>query len=132
MSIPFYCVTVAFCLLFLTKVPVGVAMGQMPKGYNNRHPRDQQAQLVGWGRRALAAHMNAFESFPPFAAAVLVAHVANADPTWSAGLAIGHVVARVAYTAAYVADIHAVRTSIWFASTFCTLALFLLPAFGPN
>jgi uncharacterized MAPEG superfamily protein len=127
MTVPFACIAVAFSLLFLTKVPVAIAMGTRPEGYDNHNPRDQQALLAGWGRRALGAHLNAFESFPAFAAGVLVANAGHADPRWSAILAIGHVVARVAYTAAYIADIHLVRTALWGLATLCAFALMLLP-----
>jgi uncharacterized MAPEG superfamily protein len=129
MTVPFTAVAVAFALLFLTKIPVGVAQGKRPEGYNNRRPRDQQAELVGWGRRALGAHMNGFESFPAFACAVLVSHVAHADPQWSAILAVTHVVSRVGYTAAYIADVHLLRTALWGIGTACTFGLFVLPAF---
>ena len=79
MTVPFTCVAIAFVFLYVSKFPVGLAMARMPKGYDNRHPRDQQAQLTGWGKRALAAHQNGFESFPAFASAVLVSHVGGGD-----------------------------------------------------
>ena len=103
MNIPFLCVALAFLLLYLTKIPLAVAMGRSRGGYDNRHPRDQQAALEGWGRRALAAHQNAFEAFAPFAAAVLVAHAAGADPVWSARLALLFIAARIVYTCLYLA-----------------------------
>ena len=53
-------------------------------GYNNHNPRDQQADLEGWGKRALSAHLYGFEGFAPFAAAVFVAHLAGG----SAGLVV--------------------------------------------
>ncbi|MDP2312217.1 MAG: MAPEG family protein [Pseudomonadota bacterium] len=130
MTVPFTSVAVAFALLFLSKVPVGMAQAKQPEGYNNRHPRDQQAKLSGWGRRALAAHLNGFESFPAFACAVLVSHVGQADPQWSALLAVAHVVARTGYIGAYIADIHLLRTTLWAIGTGCTFALFVLPAFA--
>ncbi len=130
MTIPFYCVAAAFALQFLTKIPVGRAMALQARGYDNRNPRDQQAALEGWGRRALAAHQNSFEAFPGFAAGVLVAHVGGGDPGWSAILAVTHVVARVLYTAAYIADVHLLRSTIWAVATGASFALMLLPALG--
>ena len=88
MTVPLACVFLAFVVTMLTKAPVAVAQLRQPGGYDNRLPRDQQAGLSGWGRRALGAHLNAFEAFPAFAAAVLVAHLAGADPAWSTGLAV--------------------------------------------
>jgi uncharacterized MAPEG superfamily protein len=127
MTIPFFCVLAAFLLILLTKVPVGVAAARMPGGYDNRNPRDQQAKLEGWGRRAVAVHLNTIEAFPGFAAAVLVAHAGGADPAWSARLAVGFVVARLVYPALYIGDVHLGRSLVWGAGYAATVALFLLP-----
>ena len=35
-----------------------MAMAQLPEGYDDKNPRDQQARLSGWGKRALPAHAN--------------------------------------------------------------------------
>ena len=129
MNIPFLCVALAFLLLYLSKIPVAVAMGRARGGYDNRHPRDQQAALEGWGRRAAAAHQNAFETFAPFAAAVLVAHASGADPLWSARLAMLFVAARILYTALYIANWASLRSLVWGIGTFCSGALFYLAIF---
>jgi len=129
MNIPFLCVGIAFFMLFLTKIPVAIAM-RKEGHYDNHHPRDQQARLTDWGRRALAAHQNAFESFAPFAAAVIIAKIGGGDPVWSARLAVAFIVARVAYTWLYLADSPSLRSSVWMLGTLATLALFLLGIFG--
>ncbi|HKX12689.1 MAG TPA: MAPEG family protein [bacterium] len=129
MNIPFLCVALAFLLLYLTKIPLAVAMGRSRGGYDNRHPRDQQAALEGWGRRALAAHQNAFEAFAPFAAAVLVAHAAGADPVWSARLALLFIAARIVYTCLYLANQASLRSTVWMIGTLCTAGLFYLAIF---
>ena len=127
MTIPFICVFLAFLLTFLSKGPVALAMAHQPRGYDNRHPRDQQAALAGWGRRALAAHLNSFEAFPAFAAAVLVAAAAGADPVWTSRLAIGFVVARALYLPLYIADLHLLRSAVWTIGLAATVGLFVLP-----
>jgi len=129
MTIPLFCVFVAFVLIYVPKMIVAVAQARMAGGYDNHHPRDQQAKLEGWGRRAFAAHMNAFEGFAPFAASVLVAHVGHGDPGLASALAIGFVVARVAYTFAYLADTSTLRSTLWVGGFLCTCGLFLLPLF---
>ena len=103
-----------------------VATVQSGQKVDNNHPRDQQAQLQGWGRRAQAAHNNAFEDFAPFAAAVIVAHLAHADPGKSSLLAIAHVVVRLVYPLIYVADIGALRTAVWSLGLLSTAGLFVL------
>src|SRR5215831_13989001 len=102
MNVSYLCVGIAFLLLYLTKIPVAIAMQRQPGGYDNGYPRDQEARLEGWGRRAYAAHQNAFESFAPFAAAVILANLAHANPLWTSRLALAFVSARVLYTACYL------------------------------
>ena len=127
MTVPLLCVGIAFVVTLATKAPVAVAMARQPEGYDNRQPRDQQAGLDGWGRRAVAAHLNSFEAFPGFAAGVIVAHLAGGDPQWSTGLAVTFVVARVLYPVLYIANWHAARSAVWTVGFAATVALFALP-----
>lgn len=128
MTTPFLCVLIAFLLIFLPKVPLSIAMAKQPGGYDNKRPREQQAKLEGWGARARAAHYNAFEAFPPFAAAVIVAHLGGAGSDHRATvLAVAFVVARALYVAAYLADLDYLRSAIWGIGLLCTVALFCLP-----
>ena len=126
MTTPFLCVFITFVLIYFPRILVVVATIQSGQKVDNNHPRDQQAQLQGWGRRAQAAHNNAFEDFAPFAAAVVVAHLAHADPGKSAMLAVAHVVARGLYPLIYVANIGALRTAVWSIGLLTTAGLFLL------
>ncbi len=128
MTIPLACIFAAFLLIYLPKLPVSVAMAKRPGGYDNRHPRDQQASLEGWGRRAAAAHANGFESFAPFAAAVITAHLVQADAHWTAILAITHVAARTVYPAVYIAGIHVLRSAVWSVGFGATVGIFVLAA----
>jgi uncharacterized MAPEG superfamily protein len=124
------CIPAAFFLIYLPKIAVSVAMGKQPEGYNNRNPRDQQTKLTGWGKRALGAHLNGFESFPPFAAGVLIAHVSQANPKHALYLAVGHLACRTLYPVLYIADIHAARSVVWALGFVSTMWLMLLPLFG--
>jgi len=130
MTIPLFCIFLALCLTMASKIPVALAMARLPGGYDNHNPRDQQSALEGWGRRALAAHQNAFEAFAPFAAAVLVAHVAGGSSVWLVRLAIVFVIARVLYNLLYIADIDWVRSLVWTVGFGCTIAIFLLPVWA--
>ena len=127
MTIPFFCVFLAFLLNIISKGPVAIAMAQQSGGYDNKNPRDQQANLDGWGRRAVAAHLNSFEAFPAFAAAVLVAVVAGADPTWTIRLAVTFIVARTLYLPLYLLDLDLLRSATWTIGFAATGAIFLLP-----
>ncbi|NUQ75947.1 MAG: MAPEG family protein [Polyangiaceae bacterium] len=130
MTIPFICVLIAFVLIYVPRVFVATAQAKQPEGLDNRNPRAQQAKLTGLGARAQAAHLNSFESFAPFAAAVVIAHLAGADATWSAILASVHVGARALYIGAYLGDIPTARSLIWMIGLLSTLGLFLLKWFA--
>ena len=130
MSTPLACIPVAFFLVYLPKIPLSIAMGKQPEGYDNKNPRDQQARLTGWGKRASAAHQNGWESFPAFAIGAIVAHVTNARPSTAAALAIAYVVARTLYPVMYLANVDKVRSLVWFVGFGATAGLMLLPLFG--
>ncbi len=126
MALHLWCIVAAWILVYSSKLPVAVAM-QRAGGYDNRHPRAQQAALTGWGARSVAAHLNGFETFAPFAAAVLVAHIAGGFPWHVDVLAIVFVVSRVLYQVCYLADLSTLRSVVWSVGWLATLALFLSP-----
>jgi uncharacterized MAPEG superfamily protein len=126
-TLPFACVFIAFLLIYLPKAPLSVAMAKEGKGYDNANPRAQQERLTGWGARARAAHANAFEAFPPFAAAVVVAHLAHADAKWMTILAVTHVAARALYPFIYMANLATLRSAVWTIGFGATAGLFVLP-----
>jgi uncharacterized MAPEG superfamily protein len=126
MEISLWCIVAAWLVVYLTKLPVAVAM-QRAGGYDNRLPRAQQARLEGWGARSVAAHKNGFESFAPFAAAVLVAHLSGGPEQIVDLLAISFVVARVGYVICYLADWASLRSAVWTIGFLATLLLFVSP-----
>ena len=126
MEIHLWCVAAAWLLVYSSKVPVAVAM-QQAGGYDNRHPRAQQAELTGWGARSVAAHLNGFETFAPFAAAVLLAHVAGARTSLADALAMVFVASRAVYVPCYIADLATLRSIVWTIGIAATLGLFLAP-----
>jgi len=129
MTIPFICVLIAFLLIVLTRIPVGAAQGRAAGGYDNKNPRDQQAKLEGWGRRAQAAHLNTIEAFPPFAAAVIIAHIAGATPATSTALALTFIAARVVYPFLYIGNVAGLRSLVWIVGLGANIGLFVLPLF---
>lgn len=130
MTVPLLCLPISLVLVYLSKLPLAVAMRRLPGGYDNKEPRAQAAKVEGWGRRAAAAHANGFENFPGFAAGVLVAHVTGADPKLATILAVTYVAARALYPVIYIANIHALRSMVWAVGFACTLGLMLLPLRG--
>ncbi|WP_263142943.1 MAPEG family protein [Pseudomonas sp. RIT-PI-AD] len=127
MSVPFWCVLIAAVLIYVAKWPVAKAMNAQG-GYDNHHPRAQQAQLTGFGARAYAAHQNSFEIFPLFAAGVLMAHSAHVFGYLVDLLAVIFVVSRVLYLFCYLRDLHWQRSLVWAVGMLCCLLLMLSPA----
>ena len=123
MTFAFWCVLAAALLPYAT-----VALAKYDRTYDNRAPRDWEARLEGRARRAVFAHQNHFEAFAPFAAAVVIAHVARAPQLPVDVIAGVFIVARVAYTWAYVSDRHYLRSLLWMAGLACVVALFFAAA----
>jgi len=126
MEIYMWCIVAAWLVVYGTKLPVAAAM-QRAGGYDNHLPRAQQARLEGWGARSVAAHQNGFENFAPFAAAVLVAHLAGGPERIVDLLAVSFVVARIVYVICYLADWAFLRSAVWTVGFLVTFALFLTP-----
>jgi len=68
-----------------------------------------------WGQRANRAHINAVETFAPFAALVLIAHVAGKESAMTAFWAMSFFWLRLAYSVVY-----------WLAAPFVRTLLFTL------
>ena len=126
MAIHLWCIVAAWLVVYASKLPVAAAM-QRAGGYDNHHPRTQQAGLTGWGARSLAAHQNGFETFAPFAVAVLMAHLVGASATVVDALAVTFVVSRLVYVGCYLADLAWLRSAVWMVGWVATFGLFLSP-----
>lgn len=98
-------------------------------GYDNAHPRDQQARLEGRAKRALAAHQNGFENFPPFAAAMLFAFVVGVPSDTVNKLGLTFVLCRLVYNYLYIANKSTLRSLIWGLGSCCSAALFIFAFF---
>jgi uncharacterized MAPEG superfamily protein len=125
MSLAHWTVLIAALLPFIT---VGIAKAE--RSYDNRDPRGWLARQQGYRLRAHSAHLNHFESFAPFAAAVLLAQQAGAAQDRIDTLALVYLLARIAYTVAYLADRDVLRSLCWVLGLAMVVWLFLLPALG--
>jgi uncharacterized MAPEG superfamily protein len=116
-----YCVLVAGLMPYLWTTVAKVAGPR----YDNRDVRGWQSRLSGLPYRAHAAHLNSFEAFPLFAAAVLSAQLLQADAARVDTLAVAFVGLRLAYGAAYLMNLAPLRSLIWLGAMGCTIAIFL-------
>jgi uncharacterized MAPEG superfamily protein len=115
-----------YCILFMGLLPI-VAAGIAKKGfsgYDNSMPRQWLAKQTGFRARANAAQANLFESLPLFFAAVIIASIAKAPQDRIDLLAMGFVMARIAYLICYVANWPTTRTIVWFFGIICVVSLF--------
>jgi uncharacterized MAPEG superfamily protein len=97
----------------LPYVWVGVAKASA-RGYDNRDPRGWIARQGGLTQRANAAQLNAFEAYPPFAAAMLLALWAGVDAERLGMLGLAFIVARIAHGVTYLLDMATLRSVAWF------------------
>jgi uncharacterized MAPEG superfamily protein len=115
-----------FCVLIMGILPY-VATGIAKKGwegYDNRLPRQWLAKQTGFRARANAAQANLFESLPFFFAAVIIASISNAPQDRIDILAVGFVLARIAYLICYVANWPTTRSIVWLIGIICVISLF--------
>lgn len=124
MTIAYWCVLVAALLPLLF---TGIAKFSGP-GFNNKRPREFQAKLEGFRARAHWAHLNTLEAFPPFAAAVIVAHQLHVAQSRIDLLALVFIAARLAYGALYIANLATLRSLVWVVGLGCVIGLFVSAA----
>ncbi|MDE3177738.1 MAG: MAPEG family protein [Pseudomonadota bacterium] len=122
MTIAFWCVFVAALLPYVAFAFV--------QGLDPSLPRANVRALSGRSARAHAAHLNAFEAFPPFAAAVVISHLSLGDNRTSNLLALAFVGVRAAHLAFYLADRQPPRSAAFGLGVIIVIAMFLHAAWG--
>ena len=122
MTLAIWCVLVAAVLPY---VPFELARGKL----DPHAPRRNAAQLEGLAARAHGAHLNAFEAFPFFAAAVIVSHMVEGASATVGWLALAYVVVRIGHIGFYLADRPSLRSACFTLGLLLTLAIFIHPAF---
>ncbi len=121
-----------WCILLAALMPLafaGIAKLGHP-GFTNRRPRDFLDELDGYRRRAHWTQLNSYEAFPPFAAAVIIAHATGGNQMWIDALALAFIVVRVSYGWLYLADRPTARSLAWLLGLACTVGLFIVAAAG--
>lgn len=120
MTVAMWCVLAAGLMPYLFTAIAKVS----GERYNNRDPRGWQARLSGLPARAHAAHLNSFEAFPFFAAAVIVAQLAQAPQPRVDALALAFIVLRLGYGVCYLGNWPLPRSLVWLLAFACVVALF--------
>jgi len=110
-----------YCFTVLAKA------GRM-KLEDNKDPRAFLETLDGYRKRADNAQRNSFESFPLFAAGVLVAHQGGDALSlfWLNLLCFSYLAFRILYGAAYLKDWPDLRSLVWTGGIASSVGLFFL------
>ena len=122
MTFAFWCVLVAALLPY---VPFSIAARPL----DPKLPRKGAPNLEGMAARAYGAHFNAFEAFPPFAAAVIISHIVEGASGLVNGLAALFIVARLAHMGFYLADRQPLRSASFLVGLAIVIVIFVQTAF---
>ena len=123
MTIAYWCILVAALLPY-----AWAAAAKSAPGYDNAAPRAFLETVRGWRQRAAWAQLNAFEAFPPFAAAVIIAHLLSAPQARVDLVALGFIGFRLVHGIAYIGDWPTPRSLAWVGGIGCVIALFVIAA----
>jgi uncharacterized MAPEG superfamily protein len=124
MTVAEWCVFGAVILYLLTIAPFK-AIGF--RRFDNSKPRDPAFFDEPLRARALGAHINGIETFPFFAAAVLLAEFRAAPQNLINELAVLFLIVRVAYVFTYLGNRPTLRSILWNIGFAINVAIFFLP-----
>ena len=127
MTVAYWCVLAASIIPFLFVGYAKMTPAFMAGGYN-KNPREYEEGLEGGRKRAYWAQLNGFEAFPPFAAAVIIAHLAGATQDTVNSLALVFVGCRLLHGVLYVANLDTLRSLAWMGGVGSVVGLFIVAA----
>src|SRR5271165_833798 len=120
--------TIAIWCILIAQILPYVAFGFV-KGLDPEQPRFHVGELVGQSVRAYGTHLNGLETFPWFAAAVIVSHMVGGPSRIVDILAVVYVLLRIGHMAAYIAGRQQVRSAAFGLSQLVAVAIFVSPLF---
>ena len=119
-----------WCVLIAALLPIAlVSYAKIGVESDNRYPREDYDNLPPAKRRAYAAHQNAYENFPFFAAAVIIALTMGAPASTVNMLAMAYIAVRVIHGLLYINNIPTMRSLVFGVGLLINIAIFVLPAF---
>ena len=122
MTIAYWCV---FAAAVMPYIFTGIAKAGTGERYDNQKPREFLESVRGYHQRAHWAQLNAFEAFPAFAAAVIIAQQLALNQQTINIYALTFIAARIAYGICYLRDWASMRTLCWLLGFVCVLGLFI-------
>lgn len=123
--------TIAYiCLLICMLLPIfwaGVSKyGFNDIKYNNESPRDHISSLSGKAKNAYNAEQNCYETFPAFAAAVIVAHQLGNDQSMIDLLCVVFLLSRILHGLFYIINRGSMRSIVYLIGLSANIWLFFV------
>jgi len=125
MTIADLCLLAAVVLTILSIAPAKI---NGERQYDNANPRDPSFYTPGLRARSQGAHLNGYEAFPFFAAAVILAEMRGVPQGTVNTLAVAFIAARIVYVLLYLGNRPTARSIVWSIGFACNLLIFFSPA----
>ena len=123
MTFAYMCIVIA---LILPIILAGIAKKGSELPINNNDPRSHVRHLKERAKYAYGAEQNCYESFPPFAIAVLVAHITGTTQLTIDILAGLFVFSRLMYIVFYLQGKGLLRSASYMVGLVATISLFFV------
>ena len=123
MTFAYVCIVIA---LILPMIWAGIAKKESKIPINNNAPRDHICHLQGRAKNAYGVEQNSYESFPPFAIAVIVAHLTGGTQLTIDILAGLYIAYRLTYGVFYLQGKGTLRSSTFMVGLIATISLFFV------
>ena len=123
MTFAYVCIVIA---LMLPMIWAGIAKKESQVPINNNAPRDHILHLQGRAKNAYGAEQNSYESFPPFAIAVIVAHLTGGTQLTIDILAGLYIASRLMYGVFYLQGKGTLRSATFMVGLIATISLFFV------
>ena len=116
------------CLLICMLLPIfwaGVSKyGYSEVKYDNESPRDHIALLSGKAKNAYNAEQNCYETFPAFAAAVIISHQLGNDQSMIDLLCVTFLMSRLLHGYFYIIEKGSLRSIVFIVGLIANIWLF--------
>ncbi len=118
------------CLLICMLLPIfwaGVSKyGYGDIKYDNESPRDHLSSLSGKAKNAYNAEQNCYETFPAFAAAVIIAHQIGNDQFMITMLCVVFLLTRILHGYFYITNKGSLRSIVFVLGLIANICLFFV------
>ena len=123
MTFAYVCIVIAI-IMPITLASISKKGSEVP--FNNNEPREHIRHLNKRAKCAYGAEQNCYESFPPFAIAVLVAHLMGGAQLTIDILAGLYIFSRLMFVVFYLQGRGTLRSVTWMVGLIATISLFFV------